>query len=76
MGRKDGRIIDRAQNLAQFRTFVLDVLFLLIECSLWPVSDIGTRRAKYFYSKTERRIYIGDVSVGGKILKYVFKNTA
>jgi len=44
--RKDGRMIGRAQNLAQFRIFVLDVLFLLAECLLWPVSDICMRRAK------------------------------
>jgi hypothetical protein len=31
LGRKDGRMIGTAQNLAQFRAFVLDVLFFLVE---------------------------------------------
>jgi hypothetical protein len=71
--RKDDRY---GTNLAQFRVFVLDVLFLLVECSLWPVSDICMRRATDFYSKTGRRIYVGGVSVGGKMLKYIFKSMA
>ena len=41
-GREEGRRINTEQDLAQFRDFVLDVLFL-VECSLWPVSDIFTR---------------------------------